>query len=147
MDRRTDKELLAALKTMIDGGAVRLEIEPGKLDHMDSPVSVQSESTRWFAILFVACGAAFWFGGWIGGAAALAASLALWFAWIRPATHRRIDARVRGTALNDTQLWRALWRFGGVRLVAGDAACTAPDGNWMQFVRDRSAIQAQAATT
>jgi hypothetical protein len=138
MDQRTDTDLLAALRAMVDVGSVRLDITSGKLDHMDSPVSVQSESTRWFAVLFVACAAAFWFGGWIGGAAAVVASLALWFAWVRPSTHRRINARVRETALKDTQLWRALWRFGGVRLVAGDATCAAPGDNWMQFVRDRS---------
>jgi hypothetical protein len=147
MDQRTDKELLADLRTMIDAGAVRIELEAGKLDHMDSPVSVQSDSTRWFAGLFVACGAAFWFGGWLGGAAAVVASLALWFVWGRPWTHRRINARVRETALKDAQIWRGLWRFGGVRLVAGEVTCAAPNDNWMQFVRDRRAVPDEAATT
>jgi hypothetical protein len=146
MDQRTDTELLAALRRLIEQGTVRLELDAAKLDHMDSPVSVQSDSTRWFAALFVACGAAFWFGGWIGGAAAVVASLALWFAWGRPWTHRRITARVRETALKDTQTWRALWRFGGVRLVADGTTCAAPDDNWMQFVRDRSAPPQTSAT-
>jgi hypothetical protein len=136
MDQRTDGELLAALRALIERHVVRLEIDAAKLDHMDSPVSVQSESTRWFAVLFVACGAAFWFGGWIGGIAAVAASIALWFAWVRPATHRRIHARVRNAATRDTQLWRSLWRFGGIRLVSGSTTCAAPNDNWMQFVRD-----------
>jgi hypothetical protein len=138
MDQRTDKELLASLRAMVDAGAVQVELDAGKLDHMDSPVSVQSDSTRWFAGLFVLCGAAFWFGGWMGGAAAVVASLTLWFAWVRPWTHRRITGRVRETALKDTPTWRALWRFGGVRLVAGSTTCAAPNDNWMQFVRDRS---------
>ena len=106
MDQRTDTELLAALREMIARGDVRLELDAAKLDHMDSPVSVQADSTRWFALLFVACGGAFWFGGWIGGIAALAASIALWFAWVRPGTHRRIRARVRGVAMDDTLVWR-----------------------------------------
>jgi hypothetical protein len=143
MDQRTDKELLAALRTMLDAGTVRLELESGQLDHMDSPVSVQSDSTRWFAILFVACGAAFWFGGWIAGAAAVVASVVLWVALARPWTHRRINARVRELALKDTQTWRALWRFGGVRLVADTTTCAAPNDNWMQFVRERSAPTTQ----
>jgi hypothetical protein len=144
MDQRTDTDLLAALKRLVEQGAVRLELDAAKLDHMDSPVSVQSESTRWFAVLFVASGAAFWFGGWIGGGAAIIASLALWFAWVRPGTHRRIAARVQERALKDTQTWRALWRFGGVKLVADNATCAAPNDNWMQFVRDRSPAPDQA---
>jgi hypothetical protein len=143
MDQRTDTELLATLRAMIERGEVQLELDAAKLDHMDSPVSVQADSTRWFAILFVTCGAAFWFGGWIAGTAALAASIALWFAWVRPGTHRGIQARVRGVAMDDTQLWRKLWRFGGVRLVAANASCAAPNDNWMQFVRDRSPAPGQ----
>jgi hypothetical protein len=112
---------------------------------MDSPVSVQSDSTRWFAGLIVASGAAFWFGGWIGGAAVVVASLVLWFAVARPWTHRRINARVQEMALKDTQTWRALWRFGGVRLVADSTTCSAPNDNWMQFVRDRSAPPSQTS--
>lgn len=144
MDQRTDTELLAALRAMIERGDVRLELDASKLDHMDSPVSVQADSTRWFAALFVACGAAFWFGGWIGGAVAFAASIALWFVWVRPGTHRRIRARVRTVAMDDTQVWRKLWRFGGVRLIAANASCAAPNDNWMQFVRDRSPAPDQA---
>ena len=139
MNQRTDTELLASLRAMIEHGDVQLELDAAKLDHMDSPVSMQSESTRWFAVLLAACGAAFWFGGWIAGAAATMASLVLWFAWVRRGTHRRIRARVHDVAIKDTQLWRTLWRFGGVKLVAGNATCVAPSGNWMHFVRDRSA--------
>lgn len=148
MDQRTDAELLAGLRTLIGEGAVRLQLDAAKLDHMDSPVSVQSESTRWFAALFAVCGAAFWFGGWIAGAAAVAASIILWFAWVRPRTHRRIRARVHDAALKDTQTWRALWRFGGIGLVAGSATCMAPNDNWMQFVRDRTppAVEAPDAS-
>jgi hypothetical protein len=143
MDQRTDKELLAGLRTLIDQGEVRLELDAARLDHMDSPVSVQSESTRWFAALFAACGAAFWFGGWIGGAASVVASIVLWFAWVRPRNHRRIRARVHDAALKDIQTWRALWRFGGVGLVADGATCSAPSDNWMQLVRDRKPSAAQ----
>ncbi len=139
MDQRSDIELLSALHAMIERCDVRLELDAAKLDHMDSPVSVQSESTRWFAMLFAACAIALWSGGWIAGVAASLASAAAWFGWVRPATRRRIAMRVHTAALRDVQLWRQLWRFGGVRLVAGDEQCAAPNNNWMQFVRDRSA--------
>lgn len=138
MDLQTDIELLAALRALIEHRVVQLEVEAAKLDHMDSPVGVQSESTRWFAALILACAAAFWFGGAIGGGTAAAASVALWFAWVRPNTHRRIAARVHDIALRDTQVWRTLWRFGGVRLRAGNKVCSAPADNWMQLVREHA---------
>jgi hypothetical protein len=133
----TDLQLLAELRSLIEAGAARLEIDAGKLDHIDSPVGVSAESTRWFALLAAAIGAAAWFGGWIAAGLALAASVASWFGLVRPDVRRRIEARVRTVALFDVQMWRQLWRFGGVRLVAAGATCVAPDGNWMQFVRDR----------
>lgn len=137
MDLQTDTGLLAGLRTLIERRDARIEIDGAKLDQMDSPVSVQSESTRWFALLFIACIAALWFGGWIAGAAAVAASAGIWFGLVRPSIRRRIEARVHAQALRDIAVWRQLWRFGGIRLVAGSAQCTAPNDNWMQFVRDR----------
>lgn len=139
MTELTDVQLLSDLRALLEAGVVRLDIDAAKLNHMDSPVGVESESNRWFAILFAACAVATWFGGWIGGALALAASVALWFGFVRPDVYRRVERRVRANAVNDVQAWRKLWRFGGVRLVAGEAICAAPDGNWMQFVRERRA--------
>lgn len=139
MTELTDAQLLGDLRKLLESGAARLEVDAAKLNHMDSPVGVESESNRWFAVLFAVCAAATWFGGWIGGVLALAASVALWFGYVRPDTHRRVERRVRSAALNDVQTWRKLWRFGGLRLVAGEAICAAPADNWMQFVRERRA--------
>ncbi|MBL8567982.1 MAG: hypothetical protein JNK84_02750 [Phreatobacter sp.] len=142
MTRRTDSELLAGLRALIVAGAVELRLDPARLDKTDSPVSVQAESTRWlYALVALALGAA-----WLGGAAAfgIAAALGagLWFGWVRRDVARRIRDRVETRALVDVTLWRRLWRFGGVRLVAtaDGAACSAPDDNWMQYVRDRSPV-------
>jgi hypothetical protein len=137
MAEATDAELLGALRHLLSAGAVSLEIDAAKLNHMDSPVAVESEVNRWLAAMIAACGGAFWLGGWIGGAGALALSVLLWFAHVRRALRRRVERRVHARALGDVQTWRKLWRFGGVRLVAADAACAAPAGNWMQFVRER----------
>ncbi|MBV9522277.1 MAG: hypothetical protein JO010_05765, partial [Alphaproteobacteria bacterium] len=63
----------------------------------------------------------------------------------RAYVRRRVAMRVHERALQDSDLWRRLWRFGGVRLVprgADDPAakqriepCAAPEGNWMALVR------------
>jgi hypothetical protein len=133
----TDAELLADLRALLADGAVVLDIDSGKLNHMDSPVGVEAEANRWLLALIAVCGAAAWFGGWLAGLAALVASIALWLGYVRKALHRRVERRVQAKALADVQTWRRLWRFGGVRLVAGDAVCAAPADNWMGFVRER----------
>lgn len=139
MTGSTDSELLARLRAMLASGAVALDVDATRLNHMDSPVAVEAEANRWLAVMIVVCGAAFWFGGWPAGAAALVLSAALWLLYVRRWLRRRVERRVRVRALDDIGTWRRLWRFGGVRLVAGDAVCAAPAGNWMQFVRERGA--------
>lgn len=138
MPSRTDAELLACLRDLIAAGEVTLRLDPDRLGHLDSPVAVQAESTRWFAALAAVVLAAAWFGGWLVGGAALLASIAIWFAVVRPWVARRLHGRVETKALAEVELWRRLWKLGGVALAprAGDP-CAAPGGNWMQFVRDR----------
>jgi hypothetical protein len=57
---------------------------------------------------------------------------------VRQDVARRIRRRVETVALDDAATWRRLWRHGGVAIgiAGGGVACAAPDGNWMQFVRD-----------
>ncbi len=141
MTEPTDGELLAGLRALLASGAVTLEVDATRLNHMDSPVAVEAEANRWLALLIALSGAAFWFGGWAIGIAALALSVVLWLVPVRRSLRRRVERRVRVRALDDVQTWRRLWRFGGVRLVAADAVCAAPDGNWMQFVRERGAAR------
>jgi len=137
MPARTDAELLSALRASLRAGRVELRLDARRLDSQDSPVSVQAESTRWLYALVVASGAAWSWGGHAAGLAAGAASVACWYLWVRPDVARRISRRVEDVALDDAATWRRLWRHGGVALrIAGAVACVAPDGNWMQFVRD-----------
>lgn len=137
MNELTDVQLLDDLRTLLAHGAARLELDAVKLNHMDSPIARESESTRWFAVLFALAAAAWWFGGWIAGAGAIAVAIAFWFLYVRSDLRRRVERRVRETALTDVQIWRKLWRYGGVRLVSDSVVCAAPGDNWMQFVRDR----------
>src|SRR5262249_53446791 len=90
------------------------------------------------------CAVAFWQLGVWPGVAAVAASLALYFTAGRAYVRRRLRRRVEERALQDTELWRRLWRFGGVTLVEqpNGARCAAPDGNWMALARTRIAATA-----
>ncbi len=138
MPARTDAELLAQLRGLLAEGRVTLVLDARRLDKPDSPVSVQAESTRWLYALVLAVGAALWGAGAVGGVAATAAAVALWYGVVRPDVGRRIRRRGETAALNDAGLWRQVWRHGGLALgEPGAAPCLAPQGNWMEFVRAR----------
>jgi hypothetical protein len=130
-------ELLRALRRLIADGAVRLELDLKRLDHIDSPVAVEADSNIWIYGGVLVCAAVFWRIGLWPGVAAIAAALALYFTAGRAYVRRRIKRRVEERALADSELWRKLWRFGGLALVehATGARCAAPDGNWMALVR------------
>lgn len=136
-------DLLRELRGLVERGEVRIELDFRRLDHMDSPVGVEADSNVWVYAAIPVCGLVFWqFGVW-PGAAAVAASLALYFTLGRTYVRSRLTRRVHERALQDSDLWRRLWRFGGVVLVDGKAGggeaqrCAAPEGNWMALVRSR----------
>jgi hypothetical protein len=123
------------LRELVESGAIRLELDFHRLEHIDSPVVVEAESNRWIYALIALCIAAFFIGGWRVGLAAIAASLALYLTLGRADVRRRLTRRVHREALVDSTLWRNLWRFGGVVLVAaGDRRCAAPAGDWRAFL-------------
>lgn len=136
------------LKSLVDSGRIGVEVELKRLDSMDSPVAMQSDMAKYFLLLMVAAGLAFWLGGLWVGAGVSAIGLALYQGLGRPYQRRRLEARIRDEALADDPLWRQLWRFGGVRLVSRDPAlpgdCLAPDGDWIAFSR-RFAVESGGA--
>jgi hypothetical protein len=117
---------------------------------MDSPVAVEADSNIWVYGSIVVCAIIFWQGGIFPGIAAIAVSLALYFTVARRYVHRRLIRRVHERALGDSEIWRRLWRFGGVTLVTDggsgdeDGRCAAPHGNWMALVRRLAADSAAA---
>jgi hypothetical protein len=141
MNDPTPPELMRLLRALIASGALRLDLDFKRLDHMDCPVAVEADSNVWIYAGVALCALAFWLGGgWIGFAAA-AAYLTLYLTLGRRYVHRRLRRRIDEAALNDSEIWRRLWRFGGVMLVTDDGIrCVAPGGNWMALVRARSGV-------
>jgi hypothetical protein len=129
--------LLRTLRGLIADGAVRLELDLARLDHIDSPVAVEADSNIWIYGGVLASGIVFWRAGLWPGIATVAAGLTLYVTAGRAYVRRRLRRRVEERALAESELWRRLWRFGGVALVerASGSRCAAPDGNWMALVR------------
>ena len=132
----TDDALLAELRRLREAGKVALELDHRRLAHIDSPVAVEAESNRWVYVGIVAAGAAWWFLGTGAGLAVAAVAVALYLPLVKADLRRRAARRIDERALAEAAVWRKLWRFGGVTLSADGRRCAAPDGNWMQFVRD-----------
>jgi len=143
-DTGTDEQLLSELRRLRNAARLSLELDHRRLAHIDSPVVVEAESTRLVYFGVAASAAAWWFYGAAAGLAAAAACLALYLTLGRADLRRRIARRVEEQALGDIRLWRRLWRFGGVSLNGDGRRCAAPDGNWMQFVRELRASSAAA---
>ncbi|HET7594627.1 MAG TPA: hypothetical protein VFK49_04185 [Stellaceae bacterium] len=132
-------ELLAALRRGVAEGKVELNVEPKRLNHIDSPVAFEADGNIWaYAALFIAA-LLWWRWGMASGLAALALGVVVYLTLGRSYMYRRIERRVRGAALDDLEKWRKLWRFAGLTLTAKErrdlAPCASPDGNWMAFTR------------
>jgi hypothetical protein len=132
-------QLLVALRRGVAQGRVELQVEPQRLNHIDSPVTVEADGNIWaYAAVFIAA-VLWWRWGMEAGLAALALGVAVYLTFGRAYVHRRIEQRVRRAALDDLEKWRKLWRFSGLTLVAKDRRdlppCASPDGNWMAFAR------------
>lgn len=141
MSEPSADDLFRELRGLLMRGTLRLELDLARLDHMDSPVAVEADSNIWVYGSIALCALIFWQGGTYPGLAAIAVSLALYFTVARRYVRRRLVRRVHERALVDGEVWRRLWRFGGVTLVeegrgAEDGGrCAAPQGNWMAMVR------------
>jgi hypothetical protein len=132
-------QLLAALRRLAGERRIEIEVDPRRLNHIDSPVASEADGNIW---VYGAVGIAallLWWKGLVPAVAVLAVGALLYLTLGRAYVHRRIEQRVREKALNDLEAWRKLWRFPGLRLKAASdsdlAECASPDGNWMAFVR------------
>ncbi len=111
------RDLFLRLRALVESGALGLELDLKRLDHMDSPVGVEADSNLWIYPGILATGLAFWFLGLYAGLAVAAAALVLFLTAGRAYVRHRLVRRVHQRALQELDIWRKLWRFGGVRLV------------------------------
>ncbi len=131
-----DVENLKMLRQMIESGAITASLDLRKLEHIDSPISVQADSNRWIYALIVIVGLAAWLVGWWAAGGAAAAGAVAWFTVGKPWHRRRMVRRFYQEILRDTESFKKLWRMTGVVLTAArsGATCVSPDGNWRSFV-------------
>ncbi|HEV2546238.1 MAG TPA: hypothetical protein VGU20_02785 [Stellaceae bacterium] len=129
-------ELLAALRRLAGERKIAIEVDPRRLNHIDSPVASEADGNIWVYGGVGIAALLLWWKGPVPAVAVLAVGALLYLTLGRAYVHRRIERRVHEKALNDLAIWRKLWRFPGLRLkAAGMTECISPDGNWMAFVR------------
>jgi len=132
-------EQLRQLKKLVADGTISLKIDQKRLSHMDSPVVCDPDSTRWLYALAVVAAVVWWRLGTACGLVAVAAAGIIYATLARTYVKRRLERRVQEIALSDPTIWRKLWRFGGVALIAKDSGaappCTAPKDNWVAFMQ------------
>ena len=139
--KRVDEatEQLNLLKKLLAAGTNSFKIDQKRLTHMDSPVVCDPDSTRWLYALAVIAALVWWRLGTTYGLVAVAVAGLIYATLARTYVKRRLERRVQEKALSDPTIWRKLWRFGGVALVATDggttAHCTAPKDNWVTFIQ------------
>jgi len=128
--------LFAALGRLARGGQISMRLDYKKLEQMDSPVGFEADSNVWVYGGIALALAALWFGGWQPAAAVAVLGIAVYLTLGRAYVRRRIQRRVENQALARLELWRRLWKFGGVTLVLPSGEdCAAPAGNWMALMR------------
>lgn len=131
-----DTDYLRQLRETIAAGGIKPALSFSKLEHIDSPISVQADSGRWVYSLIVFGGAAAWFGGMWWGLGAAAAGAAAWFSIGKRWHRQRMEQRFYNRSLQQTEEWKKLWRMPGVTLIdtRSGAECASPSGNWRVFV-------------
>lgn len=131
--------LLAALRRLAGEGRIEIRVDPRPLHHIDSPVASEADGNLWLYPVPPLAALLWWWQGMAAGLAAFGLGILLYLTLGRAYVHRRIERRVRQRALGNVEVWRKLWRFRGLTLVARDRPglgdCASPDGNWIGFVR------------
>lgn len=131
-----DVEYLRLLRDAIAAGAIKPVLNLSKLEHVDSPISVQADSNRWIYSLIIIVSAAAWLGGtwWAIGAAS--AGAVGWFTVGKRWHRQRMEKRFYELSLDQTEEFKKLWRMTGVTLIDTKTSreCVSPAGNWRAFV-------------
>ena len=130
-----DTDYLRLIREAVSAGHIKPALDYGKLEHVDSPISVQADSNRWIYGLIVAVSAAAWFGGMWWGIGAATIGAAGWFSIGKRWHRQRMERRFYDLSLQHTEEWKKLWRMPGVALIdtRTGAECVSPAGNWRGF--------------
>ncbi len=133
----TERELLAKLKALVESGKVILTVDRTKLSSLDFPLGSEVDGNIWVYAMALASVAIWWRAGMWFGIAAGVVSLILSQTLGKSYVARRLDRRIRERGLQETDTWRALWRFGGVILTPADGGtpCQGPQGSWFAVAR------------
>jgi len=135
-----DRKLLATLRGACAAGRVRLEIDADHLAHIHSPIGRDTDVNLLLYPAVGLVGAIWWWFGWVLGLAIAVICVVLYFAVGRRWRHARLRLRIEQRALTEIELWRRLWRWGGVSLARsglhGTVVCRAPEQNWHRFVAE-----------
>lgn len=131
-----DRALLKRLARACRTGAVAIETDMKRLQHIHSPVLSQADGNQWFIAVAALVGGLWWWRDWPWAAAALALGVAVYATVGRRDIRRRLMRRVNDR-LDDPLAWSKLWEFGGVALreAATGLRCSAPEEDWRSFVR------------
>jgi len=133
---RDEATLLRRLDRLVESGAVTLSLDKRKFGSLDFPLAIEAEGNRWAygTVLATVLGA--WQGGLPGAALVMIAGIGGYLVVGRPGIEKRLNARVRDRGLKEIEIWRRLWRFGGVILTGQDGvAIQGPGDSWMNLVR------------
>lgn len=134
--RGDDRALLKVLARACRTGAVALEADAKRLQHVHSPVLSQADGNQWLLAIAAVIGALWWAFDWRWAVGALPLAVAVYVTAGRRAIRRRLIRRV-DHRLDDPLAWSKLWSFGGVALreEATGRRCAAPEQDWRGFVR------------
>lgn len=134
--RGDDRALLKLLARGCRTGAVAIEADAKRLQHIHSPVLNQADGNQWLLAIAAVIGALWWAFDWRWAVGALPLGAAVYATAGRRAVRRRLIQRV-DHRLDDPLAWSKLWNFGGVALreEATGRRCTAPGEDWRGLVR------------
>jgi len=126
MNEASAADLLRALRGLVASGAVRIELDLKRLDHMDSPVGVEADSNIWVYGSIPICAGVFWQLGPWAGIAAVVVSLALYFTLAAPMS---------------AAAWRGGSRSGRCRTASCGGGCGGSAGSpWSSVRAARAAV-------
>ncbi len=139
-DEPDDRALFNRLVAAYRRGEVAIDIDAASLGHPHCPLSARVYSTRAFYIIVAVVGLSFAAFGYEVAIGVAVGSLLLYWIVGRRLVHRKMRAFACAQITGNFELWRNMWRFGGITLsrstANGPVNCRAPDESWRSFARD-----------